>query len=129
MTTDKQTAIERLHTVLRPGQEVHTVCVSSSKGAGSSHYKVLIIDTVELHTGEVRPRVRDITFWVASACGFRMSDKTGGLLSGGWGLSRSFQVVYSLGRTLWPKGTPEPHGTRNGEPDRDGGYALSHRQI
>ena len=35
-----------------------------------------------------------------------------------------YHVVYNLGYTLWPKGTSKPHGTRNGEPDSDGGYAL-----
>jgi hypothetical protein len=35
-----------------------------------------------------------------------------------------FAAVYNLGYALWPNGTPEPHGTRNGVPDRDGGYAL-----
>jgi len=44
-------------------------------------------------------------------------------------IDMGFHVVYNLGRTLWPEGTPEPHGTRNGEPDRDGGYALNHQWL
>ena len=54
---------------------------------------------------------------------------TGGLVIGGCGMDMGFHVVYNLGRAMWPDGTPDPHGTRNGEPDRDGGYALKHRWL
>jgi hypothetical protein len=40
-----------------------------------------------------------------------------------------FAAVYNLGRTLWPNGTDKPHGTRNGTPDTDGGYALKNRSL
>jgi hypothetical protein len=43
----------------------------------------------------------------------------------GYGYSKSFQLIYNLGSVLWPDGTPEPHGTRNGVPDSNGGYALA----
>lgn len=55
--------------------------------------------------------------------GIRLS-KDGALMLGGCGYSKPSHIGYSLGRALWPDGTPEPHGTRNGEPDSDGGYAL-----
>jgi hypothetical protein len=38
-------------------------------------------------------------------------------------------VTRNLGATLWPDGTPEPHGTHNGQPDRAGGYALKHQWL
>ena len=47
-----------------------------------------------------------------------------GVIVSGCGMDMGFATVYSLGLALWPHGTPEPHGTRNGEPDSDGGYAL-----
>ena len=56
-------------------------------------------------------------------------DKTGGLRVSGCGMDMGFHVVYNLGYALWPDGTPEPHGTRNGAPDSDGGYALKHRWL
>ena len=40
-------------------------------------------------------------------------------------MDMGFQAVYCLGLSLWPDGTPEPHSTRNGEPDTNGGYARS----
>jgi hypothetical protein len=52
-----------------------------------------------------------------------------GIGVGGCGMDMGFACVYELGRVLWPKGTEKPHGTRNGEPDSDGGYALKHRWI
>lgn len=44
-------------------------------------------------------------------------------------MDMGFHVVYALGSALWPDGTPAPHGTRNGEPDTAGGYALKHEWL
>lgn len=52
-----------------------------------------------------------------------------GVSVGGCGMDMGFHIVYNTGASLWPKGTPKPHGTRNGEPDRDGGYAIEHRWL
>ena len=56
-----------------------------------------------------------------------MGDKRaddGGIKIGGCGMDMGFYLVYNLGYTLYPNGTPKQHGTRNGEPDFDGGYAF-----
>lgn len=52
-----------------------------------------------------------------------------GLTVSGCGMDMGFAVVYDFGRNLWPDGTGKPHGTRNGEPDTDGGYALKSTWI
>lgn len=70
-----------------------------------------------------KPLIVDITRSVAELCGMRQG-KDGCIVMGGCGYSKSFQIGYSLGCALWPNGTPEPHGTRNGQPDSDGGYAI-----
>lgn len=57
------------------------------------------------------------------------AQRNGGIKCDGCGMDMGFQLVYSLGRTLWPLGTHEPHGKRNGQPDREGGYALKHRWL
>ena len=54
---------------------------------------------------------------------------SGGIVINGCGMDMGFHLVYSLGHYLWPNGTPEPHGRRNGEPDSDGGYALKHSWL
>ena len=48
---------------------------------------------------------------------------------GGCGFCGGFDIVQALGYALWPKGTKKPHGTRNGEPDTCGGYALTHCNL
>lgn len=45
------------------------------------------------------------------------------------GSSRKFELVEALGARLWPNGTPEPHGIRNGEPDCAGGFALKMERL
>lgn len=108
--------------LLKPGSVVYTVCV---KQGSSAHYQVLIPAT----STEGLVYIRDITAMVANLVGHRVSDKTGGIVMGGWGYSKGFQIVYGLGLALWPNGTPEPHGTRNGEPDSNGGYALKQQAL
>lgn len=52
-----------------------------------------------------------------------------GIVCGGCGMDMGFDLVYRLGRTMFPKGFKVPKGKsgRNGDTsghDRDGGYAL-----
>jgi hypothetical protein len=70
-----------------------------------------------------------ITWLVAKALGDKFDERHEGIGVGGCGMDFGFALVYNLGRALWPKGTAKPHGTRNGEPDRDGGYALRHEWL
>ena len=65
-----------------------------------------------------------ITGLVADLLGLKRSNSGEGVTIKGCGMDMGFATVYDLGKALWPNGTPEPHGTRNGEPDSDGGYAL-----
>ena len=60
---------------------------------------------------------------VARALDYRQHSG-GGLVVRGSGFSAGFEIVYNLGESIWPNGTPEPHGLRNGQPDSAGGYAL-----
>jgi hypothetical protein len=70
------------------------------------------------------PVIRSIGWLAARAMGDTYDRDKSGIKIGGCGMDMGFALVYNLGSTLWPKGTPKPHGTRNGEPDRAGGYAL-----
>ena len=107
-------ALARLHEILKPGDTVYTVLRHVSRSGMMREISV------------IGPNNEDITWHVMHVGGYRRSDKTGGLRVSGCGMDMGFHVVYNLGRAMWPDGTPEPHGTRNGEPDRDGGYALKH---
>lgn len=64
---------------------------------------------------------------VSVLLGYKLGDQ--GIKVSGCGMDMGFHTVYSLGLALWPNGTPEPHGTRNGTPDTCGGYALKHEWM
>lgn len=66
--------------------------------------------------------------YAANAMGKKLH-KHGGIIVNGCGMDMGFYLVNALGYYLWPNGTPEPHGRRNGEPDSDGGYALKHSWL
>lgn len=95
------------------------------KSSMGHYYHVFVPEIFQAQTahGDCAARIRDITGQVADLVGFRTKD--GEIVMSGWGYSKSFQIGYSLGLALWPNGTTEPHGMRNGEPDTCGGYAIS----
>jgi hypothetical protein len=101
---------------LKPGDTVYTILRHVSSSGMSRRISLAYV---------ADGRICDITYSAAIALGSRVSDK-GGILVGGCGMDMGFHLVYSLGAALWPDGTPEPHGNRNGEPDSTGGYALKH---
>lgn len=73
----------------------------------------------------------DATWSIAKILGERIkrTDCGEGISVGGCGMDMGFHIVYNLGYYLWPKGTPKPHGTRNGEADSAGGYAIKHQWL
>jgi hypothetical protein len=116
----------KLLEILKPGDSVYTSLVKEPlPGSGTAHYKVFI----PLADKDGRLHIRDITRMVADFNGHKVSKRGDAIVMGGFGYSKGFQIVHSLGIGLWPDGTPEAHSTRNGEPDTNGGYALNHREL
>lgn len=116
----KEQAKKQLLKWLKPGSEVCTILKHVSSSGMSRRISVIIVaDGNSL----------DVSGWTATAIGARRSDKDGSIIMGGCGMDMGFSIVYGLGCALWPQGTAEPHGKRNGEPDSDGGYALKHRWL
>lgn len=103
-----------LRKLIKAGSTVYTSCDHVSASGMTRHISLYLV-----HKGEIV----NITRRAAVITGWKQSDK-GGLIVGGCGMDMGFHTVYTLGRCLWPKGTRKPHGTRNGAPDRDGGYAV-----
>lgn len=104
---------------IKPGQTIYCTLHSVSSSGMSRR--------ISLHTiykGELIP----LNYTASILTGRALSDK-GGIVCNGCGMDMGFDLVYSLGRAIWPKGTPKAHGTRNGHPDKDGGYALKHAWI
>lgn len=128
---EREEARQYLLEFLQPNKTVYTNVVHVARSGMSRRVQVLVALTgsADHRSGGDREYIRDITFLVAKACGMRRSETDGAIVVGGCGFDAGFHIVYSLGQTLWPNGTPEPHGTRNGEPDRAGGYALKHSRI
>lgn len=143
---EQEEARKSLRKLLKPGQTVYCVLRSRSSSGMSRVIDLLIaqpdIQTVypiDPTTGRkdydkgkkkrVGYSIRSIGYTAAKAMGDRWDSDQQGIRVGGCGMDMGFATVYSLGHAVWPKGTRRPHGTRNGEPDRDGGYALKHSWI
>ncbi len=104
---------------IKPNDTIYTQVLSVSASGMSRTIKFYIVDN---------NRIRDISGYVASLTGNKWA-KNGGVTFNGCGMDMAWNGVYLLGLALWPNGTPEPHGTRNGEPDTNGGYALKHSHM
>ena len=108
-----------LRRMLKPKDVVYTVLRHRSASGMYREIGLFIVQDGEL---------RNIDSLSADAMGYKRG-KTGGLKVGGCGMDMGYHLVHTLGHYLWPNGTPEPHGMRNGEPDSAGGYALRHEWI
>lgn len=103
---------------LKPGTTVLTVLRNVSRSGMSRR-----IDLYTINKGE--------PVWLSHAAAVVMVNPrpTDVIRVSGCGIDMGFHLVYSLSARLWPKGTAKPHGTRNGEPDSTGGYALKQRWL
>lgn len=99
---------------------VHTILTHCARSGMSRSIRLVVCGPDGPH---------DITHHAARLIGAKIDEKHGGLKMGGCGSDMGFEAVYALGYALFPNGTPEPHSKRNGEPDRDGGYAITHRWM
>ena len=115
----RQDAINTLLSMVKPKDLIYTDLKSVSN-SGMSRQIAVVLPYIN-EEGQIR--IEDITYFVGLALDLRIGSK-GGLSVGGCGMDMGFATIYNLGRALWPNGTQEPHGTRNGVPDRDGCYAL-----
>jgi hypothetical protein len=111
---------------VKPGATVYCVCEHVSSSGMTRHIRLLVPSRDQHNKG--RLIIRDISGLAAKLCGYKQS-KGGALIMGGCGMDMGFAAVYALGQHMWPKGTPKPHGRRNGEPDTAGGYALRHQWL
>lgn len=116
---EKQAAIAQLLEILKPGATVYTELKRVSKSGMSR-----VISLKAIQDGEIIA----LDYLASRVTGYRL-DSNGGLKVGGCGMDMGFHLVYVLGSALWPHGTPEPHDSRNGVPDTDGGYALRHQWL
>ena len=107
---------------LKPGKTVYTILRHRAKSNMSRRISLVIVD-------ETDGRIFDITWWAAQVLGGKVNSDDGGITVSGCGMDMGFHLAYRLGYCLWPDGTPEPHGNRNGEPNSNGGYALKQQWL
>ncbi len=120
----RQQVIDQLKRDLKPGSKVYTILRHVS-ASGMQRRISLCIPYTYL---DGRTGITTLDYSVAIAIDAKLHPK-GGIIVKGCGMDMGFELVYRLGCALWPNGTDEPHGTRNGEPDREGGYALKHQWL
>lgn len=116
---EKLEATKRLHEILKPGDTIYTVLKHVSRSGMMRHIQLKVV---------LDGDICDITYHAACVMGDSIA-KDGGIRVSGCGMDMGFALVCALGRTLWPRGTDKPHGTRNGAPDNEGGYAFKQRWI
>jgi hypothetical protein len=124
-TSERVEQLANLRKWLKPGDTVYTILESRAASGMSRWIRVLIPYVNE--TGEIgfiHPN-----YAVSIVLNLRRDGNHEGVMMQGCGMDMGYEIVYRLGKALWPEGTPEPHGSRNGSPDSDGGYALKHRWL
>ena len=107
---------------IKPGDTIYTIVRHRSSSGMSRVIDLFIVRDTPYSGG--KPRAWRIGSLAAKAIGMSYDDQREGIRMSGCGMDMGFHVVYALGSALWPDGTPEPHGRRNGKPDTAGGYAL-----
>lgn len=115
----REYARAQLRKLLRPGSRVYGIVRHVAKSGMSRD-----IDFYLIRKGEIF----SLSWLIASVLDERQT-KDGALHIEGCGMDMLWHTVHNLGRALWPNGTRKPHGTRNGEPDSDGGFALQCSQL
>ena len=115
---------------VRPGATVYTTVTSVSRSGMSRNIRCYFPSKGE---------IVDITWAVAEACQFSRAIGGGGgadIRMGGCGMDMCFEVVYVLGRVMFPKGGPVTKSLRRHQEERDGqtverdgGYLLRKRDL
>lgn len=126
--TEKEEARAELLKILSPGDTVYTILRHVSASGMTRHIDVYTIQ-------DNKPFY--LTAYVSKACDIRRLGPGAprwSLVLGGCGTDMGFEVVYNLGRALWPDGAasalhPADRAwtkNRNGDkgPETDGGYML-----
>lgn len=127
----KANAIAFLKKNLKPGTTVYTIVRHVSSSGMSRNISAFIIKKSE-HTK--KHELVSIDWYIAKAMDEKRDPKHGGIKVHGCGMDMCFDLVYRLGRTLYPKGFKLPKGKhgRNGDTsgyDKDGGYALHYENL
>jgi hypothetical protein len=115
---DKTQSLEMLHAYLKPGDTVYTILRHVSRSGMQRKIDLIVIS-------DGKPYF--MSYHAAVVLDMPHTDN--GITINGCGMDMGFNLVYRLSSAMWPEGTKKPHSTRNGEPDKSGGYALKQRWL
>lgn len=134
--SEREKYIAQLRETLKPGDTLHTVLRSVSRSGMSRCIDVYFLTP----DGKGGVQKQWLSYWIARACGFTFQDKRGQaecIKITGCGTDMGFEIVYQLGRVLFPAGfdcagercpsNDHANGDRDRTPHRhtgDGGYAF-----
>ena len=137
-TSKKRDAIEAiavLRQLITPGDTLYCVTTHVSRSGMLRSIKVMHAVGPQV-PGEARPEVRNISWRVAKALGWRFDSDRDSVKVDGCGMDLHFHTVYCLGRALFPDGgdlslSPREHQERRAGQTRevDGGYLLKHASL
>ena len=102
-----QYAKKKLVGIVKPGDKLLTVLRNCSRSGMSRSISVIHPDGAN-----------DITFWVSRAIENSIDQKNGGIKISGCGMNMGFEIVYLLGRVLFPDGFGEEGTYKNGSKGR-----------
>ena len=132
---DRAEAIDRLRGMIKPGDKVYTILRHVSKSGMSRDISLLI----DANCGTGERALYNITYLAARALDDRLIESGGShaIRIGGCGMDMGFNLVYCLGRKLFPEGFKPSdagkkygrNGTNPNEIDTDGGYALNQQWV
>lgn len=134
-------ACEKLRQWLKPGDTVFVVLRNVSRSGMSRDIGVVLLHPDGSRLTDLHPN-----YLVGKAIGAPMNKAGDAVKMNGCGMDMGHEVVYLMGRALWPdgmpcagKGTCQSNDHHNPGPDRekygpkvihrDGGYALRHRWL
>lgn len=135
---ERQEAIERLKTWIKPGDTLFTQLKSVSRSGMSRVIQVIKLD---INDTTKEPEPLWLGFNVAKAIGMNYDREREGVKVGGCGMDMGFHLIYELSHALFRegfectgKGCPSNdhfNGDRDYEPHKhtSGGYALKHRWL
>lgn len=131
--TEKSAIIAELRGLLKPGSVLYTDLKHVSSTGMSRSIAIKIVED---------GAIRDISFKVAMALGYKLDKRYDGIKITGCGMDMGFSIVSSLGYALYPDGfecvgekicksNDHFNGDRNYGPHhhREGGYAFDHRWL
>ena len=140
--SERLEALERLREWLSPGDTVYTILRHVSRSGMQRTIDAIVADRID-----TKPGVFCIGWAIAKALDMRFDRDRSGVKIGGCGMDMGFELVYNLGRALWPNGVPctgegclsndHANGDRNyiahtqiaPRMHSDSGYALRQRWL